>query len=270
VNCAAFIALVLWLMGYPDQALTWGHTALVWAQQVSHPLSHALVLAHTVILHHYRREGHTVQPQIDALVALATEQSFTLFAAVGTMAQGWALVEQAQEMAGLALMHQGLEAFRATGIAAFLPYVCAVSAEIYGKIGQPDEGLRLVAEALALVGNNGERFYAAELHRLQGELLLARSPEAEAEAIGCFHQALTVARQQQAKSLELRAAMSLSRQWQRQRQHKDAYPLLADVYAWFSEGLDTADLQDAKVLLAELISEIQPSPTYSLPSDTRR
>jgi predicted ATPase len=175
-----------------------------------------------------------------------------LFTAVGTMAQGWGLLEQGREREGLAQMRQGLEAFRATGIAAFLPYVYAGSAEVYGKVRQPDEGLRLVAEALALTANSGERFYEAELHRLQGELLLARSADAEAEAVTCFHQALTIARQQHAKSLELRAAISLSRLWQRRDKRSEARQLLAEVFAWFTEGFETADLQEAKTLLEEL------------------
>jgi class 3 adenylate cyclase/DNA-binding winged helix-turn-helix (wHTH) protein/predicted ATPase len=252
VGCSAFLALVLWLLGYPDQALTWSRTALTWAQQLSHPLSLALALAHTVILYHFRREGPAVQPRIEALVTLSTEQRFALFTAVGTMAQGWALIEQGQEKEGLAQMRQGLEAFRATEIAAFLPYVYIASAEVYGKVRQPDEGLCLIADALALVANNKERFYEAELYRLQGELLLARPTDAEAEAIACFHQALTIARQQHAKSLELRAAMSLARLWQRQDKRREARQLLAAVYAWFTEGFDTADLQEAKALLEEL------------------
>jgi predicted ATPase len=192
------------------------------------------------------------QEQAEAAVALASEQSFALFLAVGTILQGWALAEQGEGGEGIARMRQGLAAYRATGAELGQPYVLALLAEAYGKVGQADEGLRMGAEALAVVQNNGERFYEAELHRLRGELLLAQSPSNHMEADACFHQALNVARRQQAKSLELRAAMSLSRLWQRQGKHKEAHDLLAPIYGWFTEGFDTADLREAKALLEEL------------------
>ena len=133
------------------------------------------------------------------------------------------------------------------------PYFLTLLAEAYGKAGQAEEGLTALAEALALVNKTGEHCYEAELYRLKGELLLAaRRTGACAEAETCFHQALDVARRQQAKSLELRAAMSLARLWQRQGKRDEAHQLLAEVYGWFTEGFDTADLQEAKALLAEL------------------
>src|SRR5215467_13567362 len=128
----------------------------------------------------------------------------------------------------------------------------ALLAETYGKAGQAAEGLRVLAEALAHVHATEERFYEAEIHRLKGELLLARSAENQVEAEACFHEALTIARHQQAKSLELRAAMSLARLWQQQGKRAEARALLAPVYGWFTEGFDTADLQDAKALLEAL------------------
>jgi predicted ATPase len=129
------------------------------------------------------------------------------------------------------------------------PYFLALLAEAYGRGGQVEEGLCALAEALAAVEKTGERFYEAELHRLTGELLLARAAANQAEAEGCLRRALDVARHQQAKSLELRAAMSLSHLWQRQGKRDEARRLLAGIYGWFSEGLDTKDLQEAQVLL---------------------
>jgi predicted ATPase len=130
-------------------------------------------------------------------------------------------------------------------------YYLALLAEAYGQVGQAEEGLHLIVEALTVVDKNGERWWEAELHRLKGELLLQTvSDEPQVEA--CFLQALDVSRRQQAKSLELRAAMSLSRLWQRQGKRDEARELLAPVYGWFTEGFDTADLQEAKALLAEL------------------
>ena len=145
-----------------------------------------------------------------------------------------------------------LAAWRAIGAKLGLSWVLPLLAETYGKAGQVEAGLQSLTEALVLVDQKQERFYEAELYRLQGELLLVRSVEHHAEAETCFRHALDVARRQQAKSLELRAATSLARLWQRQGKRDDARALLAPVYGWFTEGFDTADLQEAKALLGEL------------------
>jgi predicted ATPase len=149
-------------------------------------------------------------------------------------------------------IRRGLAALRATGAALRLPYYLALLAEACGQTGQATEGLALLAEAVALVDTTGERWWEAELHRLRGELLLLLSVDNHAEAEECLHQALTVARRQQAKALELRAAMSLSRLWQQQGKRVEAQQLLAEIYGWFTEGFDTPDLQEAKLLLDAL------------------
>jgi predicted ATPase len=191
---------------------------------------------------------------------LAVEQGFAEELAWGTLLWGWALAEQGQIAEGMAQMRQGLAAYRATGSEVTRPYWLALLAEAYGKIGQRAEGLTLLAEALAAAHRTGERWCEAELYRLKGELTLqstlqgttstVQSPKAEAE--GYFQKAIDIARRQQAKSLELRAAMSLSRLWQQQGKRDEARELLAPVYGWFTEGFDTADLQEARTLLAEL------------------
>jgi predicted ATPase len=163
------------------------------------------------------------------------------------------MAEHGQGAAGLAQMRQGLVAYQATGAAIFQPYYLAFLAEAYGKVRQAGEGLTLLGEALAAVHKTGERFYETEIYRLKGELLLVRSAETHGEAEACFQQALLVARHQQAKSLELRAAMSLSRLWLQQGKRAAAQQLLAPLYGWFAEGFDTPDLQEAKVLLAALL-----------------
>lgn len=122
-------------------------------------------------------------------------------------------------------------------------------AEVHSIMGQPEAGLTALSEALALVETTGERYYEAELHRLKGELLLQHAAPEASHAEACFQQALDIARRQQAKSLELRAAMSLSRLWQQHGKRSEARALLAEVYHWFTEGFDTADLQEAKALL---------------------
>jgi predicted ATPase len=149
-------------------------------------------------------------------------------------------------------MRQGLTALQATGGDVRRPLFLALLAEAYGGIGQIEEGLNVLAEALAAAEKTGGRFYEAELYRLKGELLVARAAELNAEAEACFQQALDIARRRQAKSLELRAAMSLSRLWQQQGQRDEARALLAPIYGWFTEGFDTADLQEAKALLEAL------------------
>jgi predicted ATPase len=152
----------------------------------------------------------------------------------------------------MAQMQQGLAAWHATGAAVFRPYGLALLAEAYAQVGRCEEGLTLLAEALALTNDREERRWEAELHRLQGELLLVHAAAHHAEAETCFRQALDVARHQQAKSWELRAAMSLAHLWQQQGKPTEARELLAPIYSWFTEGFDTADLQEAKALLEEL------------------
>jgi predicted ATPase len=132
------------------------------------------------------------------------------------------------------------------------PYFLALLAEAYGEVGQPEERLTMLVEALAMVDNTGERYWEAELHRRKGELLLIQQGQKVGEAEECFRQALDIARRQQAKSLELRAAMSLSRLWQQQGKQEEAHQLLTEIYGWFTEGFDTADLKEAKILLEEL------------------
>jgi predicted ATPase len=166
--------------------------------------------------------------------------------------RGWALAHQGQVKEGIEQITQGLRAHRGTGAVAQRLYFLALLAEAYDIMGQPEEGLTVLTEALTLTETTGERWHEPELRRLKGELLLQQSSDNQAEAETCFHHAITIARSQQAKSLELRAATSLARLWQQQGKRQEAHDLLAPVYNWFTEGFDTADLKDAKVLLDEL------------------
>jgi predicted ATPase len=170
----------------------------------------------------------------------------------GTILCGWALVQQGQAHEGIEQMSQGLRALRATGAELLRPYWLALLAEAYGTMRQPAAGLTVLAEALTLVDTTGQQWYEAELHRLKGVLLLQQSLDNQAEAESSFHHALDIARTQQAKSFELRAATSLSRLWQQQGKRQEAHALLAPVYGWFTEGFDTADLKGAKALLETL------------------
>ena len=225
--------------------------ALILAQQLAHPFMVAHAVDFAAWLHLYRREGELTQQQAEADILLATEHNIAFFLAHGTILRGWALVEQGQGTEGIAQMRQGLAAYRATGAEAERPFWLGLLAEAYGKVGQPDEGMVVLTAALAEV-QKGWRFCEAELYRLKGELLLGLSAENHAEAETCFHQAFDLARHQQAKSLELRTAVSLGRLWRDQGKRTEARDLLAPIYGWFTEGFDTPVLQDAKALLDEL------------------
>ena len=250
VVCRSFAAVTLWSLGYPDQALKRSHEARTLAQELSHPFSLGYSLFFGARLHEHRREAQATQEWAETLIMLSREQGFTQMSAMGTILRGWALAEQGQGAEGIAQMRQGLGTYRATAAEVTRPFFVGLLATQYGQEGQGQEGLRVLAEALTAVRTQGQHFYAAELHRLNGELLQAVPDERQAEAY--FRQALDIARHQQAKSLELRAAMSLARLWQRQGKRAEAHALLAPIYGWFTEGFDTADLQEARALLVEL------------------
>jgi predicted ATPase len=246
-------ALVLWLRGYPDRALAQSQEACTLAQAVAHPLSQVLAQVWLARLHQFRQEAQGAHDWAAGSIALATQHGLAaLYVAWGTMSQGWALMRQAQWAVGIAQLQEGSAAACATGSELWRPYFLGLLAEAMGVAGQPEDGLRLLAEAQEVMARTDERFYEAELSRLTGVLHLAHAPAALAEAEAHLCHALDVARRQEAKSLELRAAMSLSRLWQQQGKRAAAYALLAPVYGWFTEGFDTADLQEAKALLEAL------------------
>ena len=238
--------------GVPGASLAHIHEALALAHALSHPFSLAFARCWVAMVLQFRRDVPAVHEQAEAAVALATEQGFPLWAGVGTSLRGWALAMQGQGEAGMAQVRQGIAAYRATGTALVVPYFCTVLAEVAAHLGHTDDGLQALAEAHTLVEQHDERWWEAEIYRLRGVLLLRQPGTPQAEAETWLQRALDVARRQEAKSLELRAAMSLSRLWQQQGKQAEAYGLLAPIYGWFTEGFDTADLQDAKALLAEL------------------
>jgi len=252
VICHGFSAHTLWYLGYPDQGLTRSHEAVTLAQQSAHPYSLSFVLSFAAILHQFRREERLTQERAEVALSVAKEQGFPLWVAIGSLLRGWTLAQQGEAQEGVEQLTQGLIAHRATGAEIFRPYYLALLAEASGMQGEPEEGLAWLTEALMLVDTTGERWYAPELYRLKGALLLRYSSDNQAEAENCFHQAMAIAQNQQAKSLELRAAINLARLWQQQGKHQEAHDLLAPVYGWFTEGFDTPDLQDAKMLLDEL------------------
>jgi len=229
-------------------------------------------------LHHFRRERQATQAQAEAVQTLCQEQGFPFWFAWGTILQGWAVDEPGAGDEGITQISQGLAALHTTGAELVRPYILALLAEAQGNRGQGEQGQPLLTEGLAVMDNSGEHWCEAELYRCLGRLTLqsdARprqgagrakagqeyatgflaprpTPRAHAEAEVCFHKAIETARHQQAKSLELRAVMSLSRLWQHEGKKDEARQRLAEIYNWFTEGFDTKDLQEAKVLLEEL------------------
>jgi predicted ATPase len=268
VPCLSYAAFALWVLGYPDQALNRGQEALTLTQELSHPFSLAFALNSVVALYQMRREAQKAQERNEALINLCTEQGFSQYSAYGTFRRGWVLAAQGQVEAGIAQMQQGIVALQAIGTGESQSGFLRDLAEAYGKIGRTEEGLNVLAGALDIVDKTGERVGEAALYRLKGELTLqfkvqgskfkvadssefgVRSLASEAEE--CFLKAIEIARRQEAKSWELRAVMSLSRLWQQQGKKKDAHQLLSEIYGWFTEGFDTADLKEAKALLDAL------------------
>jgi predicted ATPase len=248
----AHLARTLWKLGYPDQAGQRSQEALRRAQQLAHPHSLGLVHRWTAAFEQLRGDRRAVYEHAEAAVTLATAYEFPQVAALGTLMRGWALATQGQGPEGMAQMQQSLQALQALGVRLGRPYWLALLAESAGQQGQDTTGQRWLAEALVTAHRTGERNHEAELYRLQGELLLSQEVPDRAGAAEALGQALAVARRQQAKMLELRAATSLARLWQQQGQHPAARALLAPLYGWFTEGFETADLQEASALLQAL------------------
>jgi predicted ATPase len=253
-TCLAYAALALWALGYPEQALQRCQEALTLAQEFEPPQSQGLVHHLAAYLHHRRRELSAVQAHADAVLTLATAQGVPLDVGLANHLRGWALAMQGQREAGMAQMHQGLAGILAIGQALVKPICLVRMAEAIGHTGHVDHGLRLLAEAVAAFEASGRGDMLTEAYRLQGEFLLRQAAPDTVQAEACFQQALTIARRQQAKSWELRAALSLARLWQQRGQREEARALLASIYGWFTEGFDTPDLQEAKALLEELSS----------------
>jgi predicted ATPase len=252
VACLSFRAIVLWLLGYPNQASEASRHALSVAESLAHPFTTAYALGLGVAFFQLCGRVHEAGDTAEALNALCAEDPFPYWDAWGTVVGGWALTYQEPSEEGIARVEQGLTAYRKTGAELAQPYFLWLLAQALGKRGQADKGLVVVSEALARVNKTEERWYEAELYRIQGELLSANpSPEYNQAEASLVH-ALEIARRQNAKWLELRAVISLSRFWENRNRKQEARDLLARIYSWFSEGLNTPDLQQARELLDRL------------------
>lgn len=252
IACLLVAAWNLWKLGYADQALASAHEALPLAHELAHPFTLVMSLHSMALLHCFRREVPAAHELTETLLARAREQGFPAWVAGGAALQGWVLAMRGQAEVGIA-QGRRVPNPQQNAHTMLLEYPLLL-AEVYRVGGQAGEGLCLLAEALAVIDTTGVRHFEAELYRLQGELLLAQSSDNYAAAETCLSQALAIARRQRARAWELRAALSLSRLWQQQGKQEDARQLLAEVYDWFTEGLDTADLQEARALLDALAS----------------
>jgi class 3 adenylate cyclase/predicted ATPase len=254
VMCLITAVLDLWVLGYTEQAVQRSQAAQDLTDELASPFNAAMVLSYTTRLHLCRKDWPETLRFADATIALSQERDITHWLTLCTIFRGRALAAQGQHEQGITLMQQGISAYRAGGSRGRLSHFLAMLAESQGQAGQVHAAREALEEALTLAEGPGEPWIKAELYRLKGELLRQASPSSQAEVETCFHQAMDVAKRQQAKSWELRAATSLARLWQCQDKRQEAYDLLASVYNWFTEGFDTADLQEAKALLEALSS----------------
>jgi DNA-binding winged helix-turn-helix (wHTH) protein/predicted ATPase len=265
VMSLCFAARVLWCLGYPEQSLHKIREAMTQAQEISHTQSLVVALQLATHIHQLRREPLKTRQLAETGIALAKEHGLELWMTLCALYRGWAQVEQGEVESGIEEMRAGVDVYQSIGAKLWRAHHLGLLAEASAKAGRVGEGLSILAEALATVEETGERYYEAELHRIRGELLVMQASGAgdhseatrhgsplTAQAESCFKQAISVARRQQAKSWELRAAISLARLYRRQGMRAEARAALADIFAWFTEGFDTADLMEARALLDEL------------------
>jgi predicted ATPase len=252
VSCLSYLALTLWTLGYPDQALKRDNEAVALARALSHPLTLAFAEGVSGYLRQYRREARVAQEIAERLTALSVEHRFSHWLAQATIERGWAMAEQGHNEEGIAQIREGLAGFRAAGTEALRPHALCLLADACKEMERLDHGLSALAESLTAADKHEIRQYESETHRVKGELLLKQNNSNSTEAQSCFERAIELARKQSAKSLELRATMSLARLLASQGRRDEARTKLADIYNWFTEGFDTADLIDAKSLLDEL------------------
>jgi predicted ATPase len=244
------LGIILFCLGFPDQALARGSAAVIEARRLAHPPSLAVTLAIVLRLLSLVGDDAVLNERAEQLVAVTIEQGFPQMRAMGAIYRGWVKVKNGDLADGISLLRSGSTAYRATGADAFMPYFIALLASACEIAAQIDEALTLLDEALQTVDRTGEHWFTAELNRFKGRLLLRQGHSEAAEEL--YRKALSIAQEQEARLWELRAAMSLAQLRRDQGHHAEARHLLAPVYDWFTEGFDTTDLKEAKSLLEEL------------------
>lgn len=247
-RCSA--AFSLQLLGFIDQSRSELNKALAMAQGVAHPFSLAYALSHSAFIAQLRHDVHTTKGNAEEVLAISLEYGNPVFTAMGTISQGWATAMLGQVAEGLAQIRQGMTMYRATGSEYLLSGFFTMLAEVSKKAGQYEEGLEALSDGTSFVSSTGERFYEAEIHRLKGELLLLQGANV-VEVERHYQKAIKVARHLSEITLELRATISLVRLWQNSSNYGEAWRMLEKIYSRFTEGFDTADLQEAKRLIEE-------------------
>jgi predicted ATPase len=252
-NCLGYLGLTLWNLGFPDQALKRGREAVAFARALPHPHSLAATEYFLSTIYQFRGEARDALESADGVATESAHHGFSLWSSLAKVQHGWAMVELGLgQQEGIAEMNDDLRNYGATGAGIGQPYFLSLLAKAYERTGRFEDGLRTLREALAIVNEHDGGQPAAELSRLRGELLLKQNESNAAEARSCFEQAIEIARKQSAKSFELRATTSLARLLRDTGRQDEARTMLADIYNWFTEGFDTADLIDAKSLLDQL------------------
>jgi predicted ATPase len=252
-----YLAHLLCFRGYPDQARQYAREAGELAQQSSHAYTIAFMHDFRAAIYQWLDDPSLVLQETDTVAALHKAVQMEQWRIKGMILQGWAYARQSQRQEGIARLHEGIQQWRGMGAALGLPRWLALLADAYGRLDQPAAGLRVLDEACAVMDQTGDRHYEAEIYRLQGALLRQQHPALEQEHVErCLQKALQVAQGQQTKFFELRATIHLCNLWRAQGRSQDARQLLTAIYAWFSEGFDTADLQAAKALLRQLTEDV--------------
>jgi len=244
----------LWLLGYPEAALADADAALKDAHEIGQAGTLMVARFHAPLLFMLCGKYATAEAIGNDLVSLAEEKDSSQWRAGGMLVRGWVLALNGKASDSIHTLVSGILAWRSTGSTAFVPLFLLHLAMAYAGLGQFDDAWRCIDEAMTAVETTNERWCEAEVNRIGGEIVLMSQEPDAAKAEAYFERALAVAREQQAKSWELRAAMSMARLWRDQGKPQQARELLAPGYGWFTEGFDTRDLKEAKALLDELAS----------------
>ena len=263
VSCDAHTALTLMVLGHQDRAAAQMRECLDYARSIDHPLSLAMACNFASTFHQMRREPHLVRELEDERLEQSKKHDFELFLLLGEIYRGWLVAEEGRREEGAAQIQQGLAVYQAIGAELGRPTFLGILAGVYDELDRPADALSVLAEAVEQAERTGLHYWDAELRRLKGTFLLHADPSsqtrrgsersaAERDAESCFLEAIEIARRQESRAFELRAATSLSRLWQQQGKTKQAHAMLSQVYAWFTEGFDIPDLVDARALLDEL------------------
>jgi len=257
IACLVFGSIVLWHLGYPDQARKMSEQACELSSKLSDPANVGFAASFAAWFHRLNRSLDLAQQYAESAIDISSKYDMAMFLGFGKIALGWAQIGQGRIEEGIARAKEGGDLWRSTGALLGAVWNCGILAEGHAKAGRTKEALTMLDEALELAAQTRERFYEAELLRLKGELLIkSEAPHLTSDAESCLQQAIAVAQGQRAKSLELRATMTLARLFQQQGKSEEARKMVAEIYGWFTEGFETLDLMDAKALLDELSESV--------------